>query len=121
MCQLHMNPSCTSPYPYLLLWKGNYVSVSSRGASPISGHEHLFSFSLTIAGITYVPLEAGPVVKILLTMNKQDKVRHLREAIIDLRLKEGFHLDKGVTIVLAEVFDHHIAKFLVSLGFILLF
>lgn len=118
MCQSRMNPSCTCLCPCLLLWKGNYVSVTVRGTSPISGHEHFFSLTVIIAGITYVPLEAGPVFKILLTMNKQDKVRHLREAIIDLRLKEGLPLDKGVTIVLAEVFDHHIAKFLVSLEFI---
>ncbi|XP_034230105.1 uncharacterized protein LOC117638965 [Thrips palmi] len=62
--------------------------------------------------VTYVPLETEPVIKILLILNKQDKVRHLRDAIIDLRLKEGHVLDEGVTIVLAEVLDHHIAKFL---------
>ncbi|XP_026286437.1 uncharacterized protein LOC113212074 isoform X1 [Frankliniella occidentalis] len=62
--------------------------------------------------LTYVPLETRPIVKVLLTMNKQDKVRHLRDAIIALRLKEGHVLDDGVTLVLAEVFDHHIAKFL---------
>lgn len=61
-----------------------------------------------------MPLESGPVIKILLTLNKQDKVRHLRDAIIALRLKEGHPLDDGITIVLAEVFDHHIAKILVS-------
>lgn len=62
--------------------------------------------------LTYVPLQAEPVIKILLTLNKQDKVRHLRDAIIALRVKEGHVLDEGITIVLAEVLDHHIAKFL---------
>lgn len=62
--------------------------------------------------VTYVPLDAAPAVKILLTMNKQDKVRHLRDEIVALRSKEGHPLDESITLVLAEVFDHHIAKFL---------
>lgn len=118
MYLLPMNHSCIFLCHYLMQWKGKYVSLlGDLCLNLFVLLLYLFYIQNTIllnfAGLTYVPLEAEPVIKILLTLNKQDKVRHLRDAIISLRVKEGHILDEGVTIVLAEVLDHHIAKFLV--------
>lgn len=68
---------------------------------------------LHLSGVTFIPsaCERNPV-QYLITLNKRDKISKLREQLVQLLNKTEV---KGLTIVLAEVFDNHIAKMLVGI------
>lgn len=59
--------------------------------------------------VTFVPASASPPTNFLLTLNKQDKVSHIKE-----QLRALMEVNVAMPIELAEVLHHHIARILVS-------
>ena len=61
-----------------------------------------------LTGVLFIPCDSRPPVRYLLTLHKQDKVQHLRQALLR-HIKE-----ENVDLVIAEVFNNHISRKLVS-------
>lgn len=59
--------------------------------------------------VTFVPASSSPPTKFLLTLNKQEKVKHIREKLCTM-----LEVSSSTSVEIAEVLHHHIARFLVS-------
>lgn len=65
----------------------------------------LITFSL---GVVFVPCDSRQPIRYLLTMHKHDNIKKVKEKLLELIKEESCDL------VIAEVFDNHIARILVS-------
>lgn len=61
--------------------------------------------------VTFVSATNKPPIKYLITVNKQDDIKKVKREMVNL-LKEDKQSD---TLVVAEVFNKHISKILVSI------
>lgn len=59
--------------------------------------------------VTFVPANSNPPTKFLLTLNKQDKIVKIKE-----HLRKVMKVNVTMSLELAEVLHHHIARILVS-------
>ena len=71
-----------------------------------------FWMYFVIAVITFIPKHGHTPGRYLVTLNKLDTVKELRQAVVKVVYGNGLPEDKQL--VLAEGLDHHISRFLVS-------
>jgi len=64
------------------------------------------------AGVTFIPCDSKRPVRYLITVMRQDNIKKLRQELIVMIGEES------CDIILAEVFDNHIARILVSHHFV---
>lgn len=92
-----------------MLSKNKYVGCSSLHIINVASCDFLNIVIHRFTGVTFISATKEPPVQYLVTLTKQDEVLKIKQELLKLMSEE-----LNYPIVIAEVFDNHIAKILVN-------